>query len=103
MEDIFCCYRKKSYFCRQIELKKEMLRQEEISKVIDAQWSEFSTDDTGFEREILPQIPVVMSFATIITGIRRCGKSTLLRQLLRQRFLAYVLSFLPLATRDRGA
>ena len=63
-----------------------MLRQEEISKVIDAQWSEFSTDDTGFEREILPQIPVVMSFATIITGIRRCGKSTLLRQLLRQKY-----------------
>jgi len=52
-----------------------MLRQEEISSVIDAQWSVFSRDDTGFEREILSQIPIVKSFATIITGIRRSGKS----------------------------
>jgi len=63
-----------------------MLRQEEISSVIDAQWSAFSRDDTGLEREILSQIPVAQSFATIITGIRRSGKSTLLLQLLRQKY-----------------
>jgi len=63
-----------------------MLRQEEISNVIDAQWSDFLREDTGFQRELLPQIPVAPSFATIITGIRRCGKSTLLLQLLRQKY-----------------
>jgi predicted AAA+ superfamily ATPase len=63
-----------------------MLRQEEISNVIDAQWADFLQIDTGFEREILPHVPVVPSFATIITGIRRSGKSTLLLQLLRQKY-----------------
>ncbi|MDR0575225.1 MAG: ATP-binding protein [Tannerella sp.] len=63
-----------------------MLRQEEISNVIDAQWTEFLKEDSGFEREILHQIPVVQSFATIITGIRRAGKSTLLLQILREKY-----------------
>ncbi|MDR3268819.1 MAG: ATP-binding protein [Tannerella sp.] len=63
-----------------------MLRQEEIANIIDAQWAELQKEDTGFEREILWQIPVVRSFATIITGIRRGGKSTLLLQLLRQKY-----------------
>lgn len=63
-----------------------MLRQEEIANIIDAQWAEFQKEDTGFEREILNQIPVVQSFATIITGIRRSGKSTLLLQLLRKKY-----------------
>ena len=63
-----------------------MLRQEEIAKIIDAQWGDFQQADTGFQREALSQIPVADSFATIITGIRRCGKSTLLLQLLRQKY-----------------
>jgi len=63
-----------------------MLRQEEISNVIDAQWAEFLKEDIGFQREILLHIPVVQSFATIITGIRRAGKSTLLSQVLRQKY-----------------
>jgi len=63
-----------------------MLRQEELSKVIDAQWAELMKEETGLQREMLQQIPLVQSFATIITGIRRCGKSTLLLQLLRQKY-----------------
>lgn len=42
--------------------------------------------DSGFSRDALSQIPIVNSFATIITGIRRCGKSTLLLQLLRRDY-----------------
>jgi len=63
-----------------------MLRQEEISNIIDAQWAEFLQSDAGFQRDALSQIPVAPSFATIITGIRRSGKSTLLLQLLRQKY-----------------
>ena len=63
-----------------------MLRQEEIAKVIDAQWTEFQKENIGFPRETLSQIPVAKSFATIITGIRRAGKSTLLLQLLREKY-----------------
>jgi len=63
-----------------------MLRQEEIALVIDAQREIFMEQDSGFIRNALTQIPVVDSFATIITGLRRCGKSTLLLQLLRKDY-----------------
>lgn len=63
-----------------------MIRQDEISLVIDAQRDAFFKQDSGFIREALGYIPLVDSFATIITGIRRCGKSTLLLQLLRKDY-----------------
>lgn len=63
-----------------------MIRQEEISLVIDSQREVFLKQDSGFSRDALSQIPIVNSFATIITGIRRCGKSTLLLQLLRRDY-----------------
>ena len=34
----------------------------------------------GMERDALPSLPVVKKFATIVTGVRRSGKSTLLDQ-----------------------
>ena len=64
----------------------KMLRQEEISDVLDAQAEIFRKKENGLLRDALATIPVVPSFATIITGIRRCGKSTLLRQLMSQRY-----------------
>ena len=63
-----------------------MIRQEEIARVIDAQHEVFITRDTGLLRDALADIPVADSFATIITGLRRCGKSTLLLQLLRRDY-----------------
>ncbi|MCD8092690.1 MAG: ATP-binding protein [Bacteroides sp.] len=63
-----------------------MIRQEEISAILDAQADIFRKKENGLTREALPNVPVVPSFATIITGIRRCGKSTLLRQLMSQRY-----------------
>jgi predicted AAA+ superfamily ATPase len=63
-----------------------MIRQEEVALVIDSQKGAFLKQDPGFTREALPHIPVADSFATIITGIRRCGKSTLLLQLLRRDY-----------------
>lgn len=63
-----------------------MLRQEQIASVIDSQRENFLSQGSGFEREALSKVPVADSFATIITGIRRCGKSTLLLQLLRKHY-----------------
>lgn len=63
-----------------------MIRQEEISAVLDAQAEIFCKKENGLTREALAAIPLVPSFATIITGIRRCGKSTLLRQLMSQKY-----------------
>lgn len=68
------------------EVVKIMIRQEEIALVIDSQRDSFLKQDVGFIRESLAHIPVADSFATIITGIRRCGKSTLLLQLLRRDY-----------------
>ena len=63
-----------------------MIRQEEIALVINSQRETFLKQDTGFTRDALVDIPIANSFATIITGIRRCGKSTLLLQLLRRDY-----------------
>jgi len=63
-----------------------MIRQEEIAWVINSQKESFLKQDSGLTRDSLSQIPISDSFATIITGIRRCGKSTLLLQLLRKDY-----------------
>lgn len=63
-----------------------MIRQDEIALVMDSQRATFLKQDSGFNRDALANIPVADSFATIITGIRRCGKSTLLLQLLRRDY-----------------
>ncbi|GAB6010434.1 ATP-binding protein [Dysgonomonas reticulitermitis] len=63
-----------------------MIRQDEIALVIDSQRDSFLKRDSGFIRDALVNVPVADSFATIITGIRRCGKSTLLLQLLRRDY-----------------
>jgi uncharacterized protein len=64
----------------------DMIRQEDIALVIDAQREAFFKQDPGFTRECLMDIPIADSFATIVTGIRRCGKSTILLQLLRRDY-----------------
>lgn len=61
-----------------------MVLQEEISLVIDSQKENFLEKNIGMAREDLDKVPHIDSFATIITGMRRCGKSTLLLQILRE-------------------
>jgi predicted AAA+ superfamily ATPase len=63
-----------------------MLRQEEISSVIDAQQTVFLGKKGKLLREDLAKVPIVENFATIITGIRRCGKSTLLLQVMENHY-----------------
>ncbi|MDR1169406.1 MAG: ATP-binding protein [Prevotellaceae bacterium] len=63
-----------------------MFSQERISLIIDAQQRVFLSKDSGVPRESLPDVPVLNGFATIITGLRRCGKSTLLLQLMQKNF-----------------
>jgi uncharacterized protein len=62
-----------------------MLLQEQIALVIDSQRENLRTDPTDLIRESLERVPVIDSFATIITGIRRCGKSTLLHQVMDKK------------------
>ncbi len=61
-----------------------MIPQSIIASVIDAQKKEITIKPEGLIREVIDQVPVVESFASIITGIRRCGKSTLMLQTLKK-------------------
>jgi len=61
-----------------------MKTQEVISSVIDAQRADIDKMPEGLPREILHEVPVIENFCSIITGIRRCGKSTLMLQILKK-------------------
>ena len=50
-----------------------------IRQAIDEQAAERATR-LGMERDVLPSLPSMQKFATIVTGVRRSGKSTLLNQ-----------------------
>ena len=55
-----------------------------IQRVIDYQRQKINRFGAGLQRELLPDLPALQSHALIVSGIRRCGKSTLLKQLLEK-------------------
>lgn len=71
-----------------------MIRQEQFELIVNSQSDFFLQKTASVYREALANVPVLESFATIITGIRRCGKSTLMLQLVKQRYPeAFFLNF----------
>lgn len=62
-----------------------MIRQLELSAVIESQKAYLINRKNELLRELLPAVSVIDTFATIVTGIRRCGKSTLLLQIADNR------------------
>ena len=67
-----------------------MITRETLKDVIVSQREFLERMDQGTPRET--KIGIEESFATIITGIRRCGKSTFLNQLLKKRRVGYYLN-----------
>ena len=61
-----------------------MILQQTIDQVIQEWHDRISTDETEIVREKTIPLGSIASHATVISGIRRCGKSTLLAQLYRQ-------------------
>lgn len=59
-----------------------MLTQNVVAEVIDGQNEIWLRKNDGVKRDKVSNIKLHAGFASIITGIRRCGKSTLLCQLL---------------------
>lgn len=55
-----------------------------IASVLDAQNNDIAKKPVGLLREMIDEIPVIENFTSIITGIRRCGKSTLMLQILKK-------------------
>ena len=63
-----------------------MLPQSTISQIFTSQRENNLLRDTGLKREALQTLPDLSAYAMIVSGIRRCGKSTLLFQLLKERY-----------------
>ena len=63
-----------------------MLLKSTIRQIVEAQRVNLHHKDIGLPRETLKLIPDLYSHAVIVSGVRRCGKSTLLFQLLNKKY-----------------
>ncbi len=63
-----------------------MIQLEFLREILEQQKANISAKDAGMKRDQLNSLPDIRSHALIVSGIRRCGKSTLLYQLLRKPY-----------------
>ena len=70
-----------------------MILKETLRKIVNAQKKTVSSIDLGIERTVLNLVDTNPNQAIIISGIRRCGKSTLLRQIMKKIKKFYYFSF----------
>jgi uncharacterized protein len=71
-----------------------MILQKTLEQVVAAQKENLSNQPTGLSRDALEALPNLSGHALIVSGIRRCGKSTLLYQLLEVKYAhAFYLNF----------
>jgi predicted AAA+ superfamily ATPase len=61
-----------------------MLLKSEIEACFISQAEIIRLTDSGLQRKLIANIDLKKEFITIITGIRRCGKSTLMQQLMEK-------------------
>lgn len=67
-----------------------MIKKTTLKEVIEQQRTKLIQDDSGYKRSILTEINTQISeHALIISGIRRCGKSTLMKQMIEQLSVHY--------------
>lgn len=62
-----------------------MILKSTIASVLEAQKANIISLEQGLMRKALNKLPDITSHALIVSGVRRCGKSTLLHQLLREK------------------
>ena len=71
-----------------------MILKSDIEMIVRLQAELINSSDTGLKREALTDLPELSGHALIITGIRRCGKSTLLYQMIKEKYPdGYYLNF----------
>ena len=63
-----------------------MILKQTISEVIEHQSDSLGRKSLGVQRYDLDAIKLYDSFVLVISGVRRCGKSTLLKQILKSKF-----------------
>jgi len=69
-----------------------MIQKVILEEIIISQRANLSKSEIGILRDKEKDIKIIDSFAVIITGIRRCGKSTIMHHLLRKQKLWYYLN-----------
>jgi len=62
-----------------------MILERVILNIVDQQQRRLLTLDAGLKRELVPAMQSISSHALIISGVRRCGKSTFLMQMIKKR------------------
>jgi len=70
-----------------------MIIKEELRKIVRAQRKDILLVNESVKREKLKEVKVEKSFAIILSGVRRCGKSTLLRQMIQESKNFYYFNF----------
>jgi len=68
-----------------------MILESVITHVLEQQKNRLASRDSGLKRELIPATKSLSSPALIISGVRRCGKSTLLMQMMKSMDFAAVL------------
>ena len=64
-----------------------MIQKNFLSEIIQQQSEALQAKGEGMIRDKLAFLPDVNNYALIVSGIRRCGKSTLLHQLLKRQYI----------------
>lgn len=70
-----------------------MILKETLRTIIQIQRMNNATAETGVERELREEIDINLPFALVLSGIRRCGKSTLLQQVMKEAKQYYYFNF----------
>ena len=70
-----------------------MILKETLEKISSEQKKDLESRDFGIKRELLDKIDLEINHVVIVSGVRRCGKSTLIRQLTKNKKAFYYMSF----------
>lgn len=70
-----------------------MILKETLRRIVKAQKKELESSEQGIARTSAKTIELSLPFAVILSGIRRCGKSTLLRQVMATTNSSYYFNF----------
>lgn len=70
-----------------------MLLKDTLKAIVATQKKELDSLEHGIERALSKKIELKLPFAIVLSGIRRCGKSTLLRQIMKTEKGLYYFNF----------
>src|SRR3989338_11464351 len=70
-----------------------MILKETLRNIVKKQRGDLNLAEASIKRESIAQIELNIPFAIVLSGIRRCGKSTLLKQLMKKVKDFYYFNF----------